>query len=345
MVDTPSLEVDVPTYSLGRLGGSPEPRVALGLDVGGTKLAAGILDREGQVRGFSKCETPAGRGPEECLEALFALGEAAIDASGLTPTVVGISCGGPLDTTSGTVLRPLHLPLWDRTPVVAKTVERFGFPAFLENDATCGAVAEYLLGAGRDLIMGTLVYLTVSTGVGGGLVVGGTLHAGAARNGGEPGHVSVDPRGPLCKCGRRGCVEAYASGTALAQRTREAIAVGEVSDLSRLEEITAADVAQAALAGDPVGCRVWDEGMSALGRGIADVVNVLEPDRVVLGGGVTSAGSQMLEPVVQVVTGSAMRPAAAACDLSISSLGAAVCVAGAAAVAQIAQYRMEMFHD
>lgn len=303
----------------------------LALDIGGTKLAVAVVTGDGTTHGWQLAPTRRDEGPDRVLRRLFDLGHRAIDEAGLGPVAaVGISCGGPLDSAAGILESPPHLPGWLDVPVGALASAEFGTASVLENDATAGARAEHLFGAGVGAR--TMVYLTVSTGIGGGAVVGGRLHHGSAGNGGEFGHVMVQRGGRLCSCGRRGCVEAYASGSSIAERAREALAGGS-SVLTRLPEVTAADVAEAAAAGDPLARQVWDETTDALGCAVTDLVNVFEPDLVVLGGGVTRSGSMLLDPVREQVRAEAMGPAARTARVELARLGDAVCVVGAGAVA------------
>jgi glucokinase len=178
-----------------------------------------------------------------------------------------------------------------------------------------------------------LVYLTISTGIGGGLVLGGRLHAGAAGNGGELGHLTVRAGGRLCSCGRRGCLEAYASGTNIAARARERLTSGQRSGLEGVPAFTAADVARLALLGDQLAGSIWRETVELLGQAVTDLVNVFEPDVVVLGGGVTRVGSTLLDPIRRIVASSAMGPAGQAVRIELAGLGDLVGVVGAGAIA------------
>jgi glucokinase len=167
-------------------------------------------------------------------------------------------------------------------------------------------------------------------------VIDGRLHHGSAGNGGEFGHVLVERNGRPCSCRRRGCIEAYASGTQIALRAQEALAAAidePRSALSGLTEITAAEVAAAAAEGDPLARRIWDETTDLLGSAITDLVNVFEPDLVVLGGGVTRSGAMLIDPIRQHVRDGAMGPAARTAKVEPAALGDAVCVVGAGAVA------------
>ncbi len=302
----------------------------LAFDIGGTKLAAGVVDSEGRVRGFVVEPTRRDEGPEQIVPRLFALGRRSIAASGdSAPVAIGISCGGPLDAEAGVLVDPFHLPGWAGLPIVSLTEEEFGLPAVLENDASAAALAEYLYGAARGA--NTMIYLTISTGVGGGAVIGGVLHRGAAGNGGEFGHITVVRGGRRCGCGRRGCLEAYASGSSIARRAAERLEAGEPSALGL--PVTAERVAAMALSGDVLALSVWDETCELLGQAISDMVNLLEPDVVVLGGGVTRAGVQLLDPVARIVANTAMPPAARAARVALAGLGDAVCIVGAGAVA------------
>jgi glucokinase len=311
----------------------PDAPPVLALDIGGTKLAVAVVDGDGTTRGWQLAPTRREEGPEVVIKRLFELGHAALEAAGSGPVAaVGISCGGPLDAAAGVLESPPHLPGWIGVPIGRLASAEFGVPAYLENDATAGARGEHLFGAGTGV--STMVYLTVSTGIGGGAVIDGRLHHGSAGNGGEFGHVLVERGGrPCLSCGRRGCVEAYASGSSIAERAQEALAAGGDSVLARLEGVTAADVSRAAAEGDALARRVWDETTELLGSAITDLVNVFEPELVVLGGGVTRSGSMLLEPIRAQVRREAMGPAARTAEVELARLGDAVCVVGAGAVA------------
>jgi glucokinase len=295
-------------------------RFVLGLDIGGTKLAAGVVRKDGSVQSFLVAPTPVG--PEAGLARLWELGRQAIVDAGEEIAAIGIACGGPLDPWTGIVLAPPHLPGWRDVPAVAMAEDVYGRPAALDNDATAAAAGEHRFGAGAGTR--NMVYLTISTGVGGGVVVDGNVYRGGAGNGGELGHVTIDWHGRRCRgCGRLGCLEAYVSGTSIAERARETME----------GQPTAADVAAAARAGDPAARAVWDETVEALACGLTSIVNLFEPELVVLGGGVTRAGEQLLDPVRERVRRDAMGPAAEASDVKLAALGDQVGVVGAAAIA------------
>jgi glucokinase len=311
------------------------PRAVLSLDIGGTKLAVAVVTEDGRTHGLVIEPTRREEGPGVIVPRLLEIGHRAIAASGIPASeisAVGISCGGPLDAETGVLTGPLHLPGWVDVPIVDLVSQEFGVPAVLANDATVGALGEFRYGAARDV--STMVYLTISTGIGGGAVIDGRLHRGAAGNGGEFGHVMVRTGGRPCLCGRRGCLECYASGTSIALRAREAVAErGTGSVLAGIPEIRSEDVVAAASAGDPLAVELWEETIDVLSVAITDLVNVFEPDLVVLGGGVTRSGDVLIEPIRARVAAAAMPPAAAASDVVLAGLGDVVCVVGAGAVA------------
>jgi glucokinase len=306
---------------------------ALALDIGGTKLAAGVVTPDGHVHGFTVEPTRRDEGHDVILPRLFELGRRAIaEATDAVGEIggVGISCGGPLDAAAGVLVNPLHLPGWIDIPVVKLASEAFELPAYLENDATLAALAEYRHGAARGT--DSAIYLTISTGIGGGAVVDGRLHRGAAGNGGEFGHITVVRGGRQCLCGRRGCLEAYASGTFIGRRADERIAQGDL-ETRLVAPTTAEHVARAAAEGDPLASAIWTETVELLGQAVTDFVNILEPDIVVLGGGVTRSDGQLLDPVRRIVAEGAMDPAARAVRVELAALGDAVCVVGAGVLA------------
>lgn len=300
-----------------REGGVGRAGAVLGLDIGGTKIAAGVVDAEGGVHGFvtAPSDSESARG----VERLFELGRKASAESGLEVEAVGIGCGGPLDSERGVLIAPLHLPGWKDVAVAELAAAAFDRPAFLDNDGTAGAAGEHRFGAGRGTQ--AMVYLTISTGVGGGVVLDGRLHRGPTGNGGELGHVTVDWHGRLCRgCGRRGCLEAYASGTSIAERAREA----------GMDVASAAEVSAAARGGDATAQQVWQETCEALGCGITSIANLFEPELVVLGGGVLRTGDQLLAPVREQVAAQVIGPPV---SIVAAASGDAVGVVGAATVA------------
>jgi glucokinase len=315
----------------------PIPPVVLGLDVGGTKLAAGVVTGVGRVLSNVAEPSRASEGPDAMIARHLELGRRAVAEAGIdwaAIEAVGIACGGPLDPDTGVIQSPPNLPGWDDVPLVELVSAALERPTAVDNDATAGAIAEWWFGAGRTRGVENLVYLTISTGVGGGLILDGRVYRGAAGNAGELGHLTVDYLGRPCGCGRRGCLEAYASGTNIAARAREALAAGdEASSLRTLDAVTARDVARAAADGDAVARRIWDETTAILASAVANILDVFNPELVVLGGGVTRAGDQLVVPVRAGALAMAMPPARRSADVVLAELGDQLGVVSAAAVA------------
>jgi glucokinase len=322
-------------------GRAASPRAAsaplvLALDVGGTKLAAGVVAADGDVLGRLMAPALRDEGPDSMITRQLDLGVRAVAEAGVDWSqirAVGIACGGPLDPEAGIIQSPPNLPGWDDVPLVSIVSNALDRPAFVDNDATAGALAEWWFGAGRSRGVRHLVYLTISTGVGGGLILDGRVYRGAAGNAGELGHLTVDYLGRQCGCGRRGCLEAYASGTNIAARAVEAMAGGESSSLGTLSSVTARDVSEAAAAGDPLAVRIWDETTAILGSAVANILDVFNPELVVLGGGVTRSGERLLSPVREAALAQAMPPAARSAEIVLAELGDLHGVVSAAAVA------------
>lgn len=311
------------------------PPAVLGLDIGGTKLAAGVLV-DGRLLEWRSIPAERESGPDAMIERLLGLAEAVVrDGPGWDAIeAVGIGCGGPLDAAAGIVHHALNLPGWLDIPIVERVGGALRRPVYLENDATAALLAELWYGAGagtRDA-----VYLTISTGIGGAVALDGDIRRGAWGAAGEFGHLSVAWDGWPCICGRHGCLEAFASGTNIARRAREAIAAGGdgsalVALAGSFDAITAEHVARAAADGDPVASEVWDATTAVLGAGIVNILNALDPEVVVIGGGVTHAGPLLFEPLRAAARG-ALGPAAAA-SVVPAALGRTVGVVGAAAIA------------
>jgi glucokinase len=310
----------------------------LGLDIGGTKLAAGVVSADGKVVSWERAPSVAAEGPERVIARLVDLGRLSVRRAGLRMEDiggVGVACGGPLDPETGVIINALNNPGWVNVPLKSMLEAALGRPAYVENDANAAALGEHRYGAGRGT--DNLVYITVSTGIGGGLILDGELFRGENGNAGEIGHLQVAYQGRACHCGGQGCVEAYASGTNIAQRAREALVSEEPSVLLELagtpDRITAEAVADAARRGDPVAARIWDETIEVLAAGVASTVNAFNPRLVVIGGGVTGAGDLLFEPLRRRAIARAMPPLAAVVRIVPAELGERTGVIGAAAVA------------
>lgn len=279
----------------------PSAGSRLALDVGGTKLSAGVFSDDGE-RLERRRTVPSGSTADESYEAMLTLADELLADDRESLRAVGVSFGGPTDASRGVVRRSYHVPGWDDWPLSERLEGHFGVPARIDNDANAGALGEWQFGEHGDVP--TLLYITVSTGVGGGWVVDGHPHHGRDGMAGEIGHCVVDPHGPPCVCGKRGCVEVLASGLSIARAGIRRLADAGAPDgplRRRMEELggelTGSDVAWANEQGDPLAAEVLFDAARALGLGTGTACNLMNPDLVVLGGGVTKAGSEWLETV------------------------------------------------
>jgi glucokinase len=307
----------------------------LGIDIGGTKLAVAVATPDGEVLAERREPSQADEGPDAMIGRTARMARDAAAEVGVALddiAAIGIACGGPLDPWRGIVHNALNNPGWIDIPLVARIERELGRPAHLDNDANAAALGEHRFGAGRGVK--DLVYLTISTGVGGGLILGGRLYHGVNGNAGELGHVSVQVGdGRRCHCGSVGCLEAYCSGTNIAARFAETLAAGEESSLDGATEIGAREIADAAREGDPLARLVWGETMELLGGGIVSIVHAFNPRLVILGGGVTRAGGLLFDPVRRVVAERAMPWLAEPLEIVPAELGERAGVLGAVAVA------------
>lgn len=274
----------------------------LALDYGGTKHTVGVIGvGERQWRAQRRIFAPAGADAAYDLETTLAAARALL--AGRQPVAIGASFGGPTDHARGVVVRSDHVPGWERVPLQALLEGAFAAPAGIDNDANAGALGEHRYGAGQGVAH--LLYVTVSTGVGGGWILNGAVWRGADGLAGEIGHTVVDPAGALCGCGKRGCVERLAAGPFMAGDAAVMLAAepGRGAILRRLagqQPLSGQLLSEAAAQGDDVAREILQRGAAALGLGIGNAANLMNPQRVVLGGGVTKAGELWWETVRQV---------------------------------------------
>jgi glucokinase len=273
----------------------------IGIDVGGTQFRVGLFDQQGRRLLISESDTLRSGGREWMLQQLSERCLSFKERSDFPVKACGISFGGPVDFERQLVTS-IHSPGWERFPLAQWVQETLGIQARLDNDANAGALGEYRFGAGRGAA--SLVYITLSTGIGGGFVFRGELLRGKDSMAGEVGHLPVSDSGVVCSCGARGCLETFCSGLAIAQRGREWAArrpesVARMIELSggSAEQITAKAVVQAAAEGDVAAGRIIREAARWLARALLTVIRIINPDKIILGGGVAQAGNLLLEPV------------------------------------------------
>lgn len=320
---------------------SRNPRFVIGVDLGGTKLAVGAMRSDGSRQLAMHTElTHADEGEEAVLQrivrtidtvALRTMAETGCARDAIIG--VGIGAPGPLDREAGVVIVAPNLG-WKDFPLRDRVMAATGLTATLDNDANCATLGEWWVGAamgGRNV-----VGITIGTGIGGGLILDGALYHGASGVAGEVGHMTIDSTGRRCKCGNYGCLEAYASGPAIAERAREALAGGEQSSMLALAggdaaAISAQIVYQASGQGDAIAREVVRETARLIGAGVANLLNIFNPDTVVLAGGVAQAGDDLFDPLRAEAKRRAFRPAVDACRIVPGSLGSAAGVVGAVA--------------
>jgi glucokinase len=308
---------------------------AIGVDLGGTKMLLGVLDGDSKTVWESR-ERSAGEGEEDLVELLVReLGEARAARNGVE--TIGLGIPATIDHERGVAVSAVNLPIAN-LPIRDLIVERTGLPTFVDNDANVAALAEHLFGAARGAA--NAVMLTIGTGIGGGLILGGKIYRGATGAGAELGHVAIEMDGPLCQgsCPSRGCVETFASGTALGREGRAAAESAPDSAIGRLlaagEEVDGKAVTTAAQAGDATAIGVFDLVGRRLGVALASFANIFEPEVIVIGGGVIAAGDLLLEPARAELRARALRPMNAT-PIVAAELGEDAGMIGAASMARI----------
>ena len=306
----------------------------LGFDIGGTKCAVilGRADCDSPSCLFVdklKFQTDAKRGWRSVLEELFSSAESLLRDHSLTRydlKSIGISCGGPLDGKAGVIMSPPNLPDWDNVPIISLTEERFQVPVFLANDADACAVAEWRFGAGRGC--DNMIFLTFGTGMGAGLILNGSLYTGATNTAGEVGHIRLSDSGPL-GYGKHGSFEGYCSGGGIADAARSAAKEAIKADrapsfckkLEDLDAVTAKSVADAADSGDPLALEIYRKSGEYLGRGLSVLIDVLNPEMIVIGSIYARSENLLAEAMLRTVKTESLPVSAAACRIVPAALG------------------------
>ncbi len=306
---------------------------AVGVDVGGTKIAAGVVSPEGEL--LNEVRYPTANMRERLLSSIAtAIAEVSkgYDVGGVCLAVPGFILSG-----ANKVLSAANLDAIEGVPLGEELGDRTGLPVVVENDANAAAWGEFRFGAGRGV--DHLLFITLGTGVGSGVISHGTLLRGARGTGGELGHVTVQATGPRCGCGNRGCLEALASGSAIRRQAREMAKERPESALGRLgaaREVLGEDVLRLAREGDEAALHVLREAGTWLGIGLAGFVNVFDPEVIAVGGGVSEAGDLILEPARRELQLRSSSPSRGLVEVRESTLGPKSGILGAAALARSA---------
>ncbi len=269
-------------------------KLFLGIDIGGTKTAIALENVCGER--IAARVLPTQSDAFDTIERISKAIEAMLGENDAELISIGIACPSPLDIEKGLVMSPSNLREWNNFPIVKLFEERFKVPVILENDANAAALGEYIHGAGRGYK--NIVYVTVSTGIGGGIILNGEIFHGVGAGAGELGHTIVQPDGVKCNCGSVGCVETICAGVHIARRAKEKLASGIVSLMNEIEgninNVSAKTVVEAARRGDESAVEIWDETCKFLAIGIANAVTLIAPEAVVIGGGIAAATGAML---------------------------------------------------
>jgi glucokinase len=318
---------------------------SLGVDIGGTKVAAGLVDAEGQILFHTRVPMPA-RGSaaegfaavQSAIEAIFA----AHPESRSKLTGIGICAPGPLDPVSGVILNPPNVPCWRNFPLAAEVQRVFGFAAKVDNDGNAAALAEAIWGAGVGYR--NVFYTTLGTGIGTGIIFDRKIYHGRTGSAAEGGHVTIDYNGPKCGCGKRGCIEALCSGPAIARRAKERLVESQRNVSPRAESqllaltggnvdgVTAEIVAEAFRQGDPLAANVLRETADFLAIWAGNVIDLLEPDVFIFGGGVAQLMSGFFGRIREQLANWCVNQRFAEMPIVLAKYGSDAGVAGAAAL-------------
>ncbi len=312
--------------------------LVMGVDIGGTKIAAGFVDGDGkivrQIRHPMVANGTAEAGLQAVFDAINALtSSASKDAFG----AIGICAPGPLDPKTGIVLNPPNVPCWRNFPLAQKVAEKYRQPVKLDNDGNAAALAETRWGAAHGYHY--VFYATLGTGIGTGSVLDGRIYHGNTGAAAEGGHVTIDYRGPVCHCGKRGCIEILAAGPAIGKRARAKVEA-EPARAARILEfakgnvasVTSEHVAQAYVAGDPLAREVLEETVELLVPWLGNIVDLLDPDILVMGGGVSSTLQPFFGEIKERLPRWCVNPRASEIPLVLAHYGADAGIAGGAAL-------------
>jgi glucokinase len=313
----------------------------IGVDIGGTKVAAGMVDASGKILTQLRKPMPSNDGPEAGLKAVTSAIDSLLGAETASSQVqvraIGICAPGPLDPKSGVVLNPPNLPCWRDFPLAARVAAIYNVPVKVDNDANAAALAETIWGAARGYRY--VFYATVGTGIGTGIVLDGRIYHGHTGAAGEGGHVTIDYHGPLCPCGKRGCIEVLAAGPAIALRARARVAAepGRATTLLRLaqgkaESVTSEMVGKAYAAGDELAREILQETAELLTVWLGNIVDLFDPDVLVVGGGVAAMLNPFFAEIKRQLPSWCVNPRASEIPLLLAHYGADAGIAGGAAL-------------
>ena len=314
-----------------------ESRIVVGVDIGGTKVAAGLVNAKGEILAHNRTPMVTSGAPSDGLAAVSkAIGELFPDiASQNQIAAIGVCAPGPLNPDTGTILNPPNLTIWHNYPLAEEMRRLYKAPVRVDNDANAAALAEAKWGAGRGYR--NIFYATIGTGIGTGIIFDGRIYHGKTGAAAEGGHVGIDWNGPVCNCGKRGCIETLAAGPAIAQRARQKLARNSNSVLLEMaggdiQRVSSQMVGRAHAEGDSVATEVMRETLDLLAYWLGSIIDLLEPDIIVIGGGVSSLLAPFLDEIRERWRGTCINPAPLSIPLVLAHYGEDAGIAGAAAL-------------
>ena len=306
-------------------------KYVVGLDLGGTKIYTALVDLNGTIIKEKVVETLAFEGEEAVINRMMDTIDYVIEGTDKELIkAIGIGAPGALDLKEGIVIESPNLP-FENFELVGKIRARYDLPTYLDNDANVATLGEFMFGAGKGTE--NMVFITASTGIGGGAVINGKLFRGTTGNALEIGHTIVENEGPRCGCGNIGCAEALGSGTAIGKRAKEAVATNVETSLKNYENVTSKEVFKEAANGDRVAKNILETSLNYLGIAVANTITNFDPEKVVIGGGVINGGSIVLDTIRRVVGERALKTFVDSCTVEKAVLGGKAGVLGAAALA------------
>jgi glucokinase len=319
--------------------GKDADNLILSIDLGGTKILTAVTNSQGKMLSRDHSITPALKGYEAVIQSILESAHRALDQADVAIekiTAIGVGAPGLSNPETGILFTSPNLPGWRDVPLRDIVQERLGKKTFVINDANAAALGEFYFGAARGAR--NFIYITLSTGIGGGIVIDGKIYSGAIGAAGEVGHMTIDDKGPICNCGNRGCWETLASGTALAREARHRIKEGVATSIlgyveGNVEKVTAQVIHNAAEQGDSFAKELITRTGYYVGVGLANLINIFNPELIVIGGGLSNIGDMLLKPAFKVAGERAYKEAFQAVRFASAELGRNSGVLGAAAFA------------
>jgi len=314
---------------------SPSEGIFVGVDVGGTKVAAGLVNADGEILSHQRVSMVSDGSTERGLQAVLSAIAQVLPECASSIAGIGICAPGPLDPKTGVILNPPNVPCWRNFPLAEEVRKKYSVPVKVDNDANAAALAEARWGAAKGYQ--NVFYATIGTGIGTGIVFDGKIYHGRTGSAGEGGHVSIDYRGPICRCGKPGCIEILASGTAIVRRARERLSSGTKSSLLeiagyRAEAITGEMVGTAFAAGDQLATELLTETVEMLALWLSNMIDLLDPDVIVIGGGAAALCFPFFDRLRERIPQLTVNPRAAEVPIVSARYGADSGIAGGAAL-------------